>query len=322
MENKENEFELFMDKIKSAMEKTYGDEYLVQIREVNKNNGFILHGLTIVKKSEKVCPTIYLERFFENYSKGQPLSDIVKNISEIYRESDSMKPDEMGFFMDYEKVRPKLLIKLINKECNEELLKNVPHQDFLDLAVVCMVEIDISEGQTGSVLVHNNHICMWGVFEEQLLEDAMDVYYKRTDVRIVEMEKMLGDIYENMNQTDEERDEELAKLLGVHSGMYVLTNEKQLYGAACLIVPGVRQKISEKLGGDYYILPSSVHELIIMPVGIGNCIVGINEMINEVNSTMVRQDEILSNHAYLYNAETDSFKMLTEGACQIKAAFA
>lgn len=302
-------FDTFKNKIIVAMENRFGDRYLVQVKEVNKNNGIIMHGLTILKKGEKVCPTIYLESFFDRYEKGATLTEIVDELIGIFGESDSMKPGDLDFFIDYEKVKNRLAIKLINREYNEELLEDIPHKVFLDLAIVCMVEVDMYGGNTGSVLVHNNHICMWGVQEEQILKDAMLSSFEKDNVQIIEMEKLIKDIYEKVSDKE---DEDIEKYVDSSSGMYVVSNEKQLFGAATIVYPQVRARIADIMGGDYIILPSSIHELIVIPSQIGGRVDDLNNMINEVNATMVRRDEILSDHAYLYKSATDEFVLMTK----------
>jgi len=307
----ETDFDSFIAKIKRAMENYFGNDYVVSIKEINKNNGLMMRGLTIMKKSENVCPTIYLERFYENYVRGDSLSKIVDELIEIFKASDDYKPGELEFFSNYERVKQRLIVKLINKNMNDKLLDNIPHKEFVDMAIVCMVEIDMPGGQSGSVLIHNNHICMWGIHKEQLIEDAIENTIRRNGSVIIKMEEMISSIYEKMSEEGAPKDEEFEKMLACPCGLYVLTNEKQLYGAATIIFPEVRKALAEKAGGDYYIIPSSVHELIVLPSNIGGNIQGLNEMINEVNSTMVSADEVLSNHAYLYNSISDTFASLS-----------
>lgn len=302
----ETDFEIFMAKIQKAIEKHYGEEYVVGVKEVNKNNGLLIHGLTIMKKSEMVCPTIYLESFYERYNEGESLSGIVNEIIEIFSASDKFKPTGLDFFNEYGQVRDKLRIKLINKEYNENLLENIPYRDFCDLAIVCMVEIDMPGGQTGSVLIHNNHICMWGVHEKQLLDDAISNSFVKDGGVLHRMEDMVRSIYSSMDDAQSDLfDEQIEDMENCHCGLYVLSNEKQLYGAAAIVHKEIRNMLSAQMEGDFYIIPSSVHELIIVPNNIGNSLMNLNEMIREVNSTMLSKDEILSDHAYMYNSTED-----------------
>ena len=93
-ENKDygEEFENFRNKIEAAMERHFGDDYIVQIKEVTKTNGLTIHGLTILKKSEHICPTIYLEGYFERYTAGESLGNISEEIIDLFNESSNVCP--------------------------------------------------------------------------------------------------------------------------------------------------------------------------------------------------------------------------------------
>jgi len=89
---------------------------------------------------------------------------------------------------------------------------------------------------------------------------------------------------------------------------YIMTNKYQINGASVLLYHGLLDGLAEKLGTDLYVIPSSIHEFLILPVLPGTCIQDLNAMIHEVNSTQVEEEEILSDHAYFYSR---SEKLLT-----------
>lgn len=313
--NYEERFEKFNQKIKGAMEKRFGEDYIVQIKEVTKTNGLTIHGLTILKKTEHVCPTIYLESYFDRYLEGEPLSDIVAQIVELFEASNSVCPEGLEFFTDYEQVKERLFVKLINAGMNEKLLENVPHRRFLDLAIVAVVRVEMKGCGTGTILVHNNHICMWGVKEETLINDAMEKTYSEGIHRITPMEELIEEIRQRIER-DMEDIEEFGES-GDSTGMYVITNDSQMFGAAMITFPEVLKEAAETVGGDFYILPSSVHEVILIDRKLVSEPMGMNSMIEEVNSSLVKQDEILSDHAYLYLCENESLISVTgESLCE------
>lgn len=308
-ENKDygEEFENFRNKIEAAMERHFGDDYIVQIKEVTKTNGLTIHGLTILKKSEHVCPTIYLEGYFERYTAGESLGNISEEIIDLFNESSNVSPEGLEFFTDYEQVKKRLFIKLINVKMNEKLLENVPHRIFHDLAIVALVKVEMKGCGIGTVLVHNNHICMWGVREDVLIDDALEQTRASVAVKITPMKDLINEIRQRMMNSGEEcEDMDLYEDEDMACGMYVITNDTQMYGAAMMAFPDVLKDAAEIVGGDYYILPSSVHEVIIIARDIVPNPTGINSMIEDVNSTMVKPDEILSDHAYLYLSDRTS----------------
>lgn len=83
--------------------------------------------------------------------------------------------------------------------------------------------------------------------------------------------------------------------------MYVLTNAEKMNGAAAILDSKTMEGISEKLGGDFVIIPSSIHEVIILPLNTADTDT-LNGMVNDVNASEVAPLDVLSNHVYKYDA--------------------
>ncbi len=302
----EEEFEKFKYKMMTSVKDYYGDYYEVSVKEIMKLNGVVLHGLNIMEKTMNICPTIYLEEYFKRYNSGDNFADLFTEIIGIYEEHKDPHFHAAEFFMDYEKIKNKLSVKLISATMNRQLLLDVPHALVEDLALVCMVDLKSDAGDNGSVLIHNNHICMWGIKQEQLIDDAITNAQENNSVYARKLNDVILDLYgtgyENIPEWMDKADiEELGKDPG---NLYVLTNRKQMYGASVIMYPGVLSSIANVLGGDYYIIPSSIHEVIILPADISGENNNINSMIRCVNTEMLAREEILSEHAYLYSSES------------------
>ena len=85
------------------------------------------------------------------------------------------------------------------------------------------------------------------------------------------------------------------------SYMYVLSNQFRHFGAICMLYDRVLEDIANQIDEDFYILPSSIHEVIILPVSCSPSLTEINDMIVEINETQVTEEEVLSDHAYFYS---------------------
>ena len=300
-------YEIFRNKVVEAVEAYYGEGYEVTIRPVQKLNGVTLQGLNIMENGHNACPTIYLESFFEQYEEGTIFSDIFKQIISTY---ESHKDDEIidiEHFSNYEEVKKSLSIKLINYELNEDMLDDVPYRLYEDLALVCVVEIPVDKESMGNVLIHNNHICMWGVKSEQLFEDAIENANSNDTVFVKKLTDTIMDLY-----TEEDDESEVNAIAGNTSDvfevcrkepgtLYVLSNAKQINGAAVIVYPNLLQRLAEALNCDFYIVPSSIHEVIILPEIVSGYITNINSMIRTVNADVLSHQEILSEHAYMYS---------------------
>lgn len=317
--------EQFIEKITGALETYYGEKYCVKTLEVKKNNGVSLHGLSIFFKDapNRVTPTIYLDEFYKRYMSGIPLSETMQEIVKIY-EAHTVKEDvSMEFFLDYEKVKDRIVYKLINYQMNEELLKGIPHITFLDLAVVFYYYMENEVFGAASILIYDAHIEKWGISRKRFIADAKYNTPRVLGHRLTNMEDIVRDLIRkdlrdrfyrkrNSRGQSEEKEEfpvdEMTDnmmecfLEGQEENlMYVLTNRSGQNGAACILYPNVLKEFAERIESDLYILPSSVHEVILIKdQGIEDSDV-LRNMVKDVNRTQLDLEEVLSDQVYHYS---------------------
>jgi len=148
--------EKFMEAVTIKVQEIAGEDASVHVQEVRKNNNVLLHGMTILRKGQNVSPTIYLDSFFEMLEDGMDLEYIVRRILEVYVKGLPKSKVDMEFFRDFEKVKDRIVYRLVNREKNKELLDNIPHVDFLDLAICFYYSYEHSELGEGMILIHNN----------------------------------------------------------------------------------------------------------------------------------------------------------------------
>ena len=118
------EMTVFRTKVQRAVSEALGEEYSVELREVQKNNGVILQGLMIRRGQENVMPTIYLNSFLKAYEGGVTFADIIKKIISIYREDAVGRKIDISFFQDFEKVKDRICFRLVNREKNRSSWKS------------------------------------------------------------------------------------------------------------------------------------------------------------------------------------------------------
>ena len=269
--------EQFTEKTVKALSEYFGPEVEIKTHKVYKNNGVLLQGVCALEKGKNIAPTIYLNDFCDRYEQGEEYGKIVSKIVQFMENNRVVHNLNVDFFMDYEKVKKKLVLRLINRERNEELLKQVPYLKFKDLAIVCHCIMVTEEIGTGSILIHKHHLEAWNLVEDTLFQDAFENSPKIEPYSILKMSDMIKTVLEDSvrEQIEEicedysaDKDELLNRTLEEmvceieerHIPMYVLTNSQRYYGAASLVYPDVLKKIGDMLQEDFYILPSSVHE--------------------------------------------------------------
>lgn len=265
----------------------------VSIHPITKNNHIVLDGLTIQENNYNISPTIYLNYYYEEMLAGKPLAVICEHILQTYHSSRPEENIDVRFYTDYENISDKILFKLIHAKKNEELLKEIPHILYLDLAIVFYCLISTTPTGSATILIHNQHLNFWNIQTDELYQQAL-----RNTPSLLKVEiKNMNDIMQEF-LTDTELDDCIDE---DNTPMYVLTNNQKLYGAGCILYSDVLNQFSTKLKTDLYILPSSVHEVILLPATPSTSVEELNQMVCDVNESQVLNEEILSDHVYLYS---------------------
>ena len=272
-----------------------GDEVSVEYRAITKNNGVRHHAVLIRREGTNISPTIYIDSCYGRYLEGVTIETLVSEVIDIYNNCLTDKDIDVSFFMDFAKVSEHLAFRAVNYEKNKEELEKVPYRKFEDLAFVPVCVLNNFEEQSGSVVINHQHLKIWEISEDELWENVYEHAQENYPVTITGIEKFVSD------RTGIDIGE-------VESDILVISNESLCFGASAVFFPGVMQKITGKMKSDALILPSSVHETIVLPSS-GNLELDYNfiDMVKEVNATTLADEEILSDNVYYYNAKEDTF---------------
>lgn len=282
--------EEFAEAVRAEFEKRIEKSVIVQ--KLNKNNGIVLYGLTVLEDEINISATIYLEPYYEVYE-DTGMEYIVDRLERVYEENKPEQSFDISKILDYESIKENLRAKLINYELNREFLKEVPHRRFLDLAIVAYIALEMEEEIEGNatITVKNNLQQNWKVDTEELIDTALENI--KGDVVVANMSEYVDmPLFGNTE-----------KLFDI----YVITNRLKLHGAVAMLQKDRLKQFSEELKKETLtILPSSIHEcLIINAEDEPKDIDELREMVKEVNETVVSDQDILSNNVYIYNRTTD-----------------
>ena len=288
------EIKEFAIKIGKAIEKELGEEYEVSIREVMKNNSVMLTGIMISDKIQNVVPTIYVDGFWTEYESGTPMSLVVSKVINLYIRQKPKSDVDISFFTDYKQVRERICYRLIGRENNEKLLEDIPYIEFYDLAICFFYAYEGEELGEGSILIRKSHIETWNVTISELFDRATVNTPKLFPWECQKIDALLEEPVEMAGNG------EISRILQ-EVPMRVLSNQKRIYGAGCILYPGVLQQLAVEQGGNYYILPSSIHEVILLK-DLGNEDEDrLKWMIYHINREAVENEEVLSDSLYYYD---------------------
>ena len=297
------EFLNFTMLVREEVEKRTGECYKVRLDDVRKNNGVVLRGITVTQDDSNISPTIYLNSYYEEYIKGRAtLINVVNDVMDTYHRNKVNQSVDMRYFLNYESVRQKIIYKLVNTKKNKELLEDIPHIEFLDLSIVFQCLVTQEDFGRASILIHNVHLKLWDVSVEILYQAAKENTQQLQGYEIKGMTEVLQEIMCAEDSENFTEDNERSSFSG-SVPMYVLSNKSRVDGAACMLYPNLIQDFAEAIQSSFYIIPSSIHELLLLPTRHLEESQEIKSMIREINDTQVSAEEILSYSLYLYDKE-------------------
>lgn len=282
------DYNVFINVIKASVQEML-PECEISVRDIVKNNNVVLSAISIKSDNVNAAPTIYLEQFYMEYKEGEDIKSIVDKIIEIYEHTKLGVNYNLDGIESYDKAINHIYFKAVNYEKNSDFLSDIPYYLFEDLALVPYYMIDDEVIGEASVVIHNDLFESWKVDSDRFYRDVMINMENHYEYEFRPITDVLSKLSGGMLPDD------MSCL-----GMYVLFPENKYYGAALIAVNSVLYNIAEMLKSDYYILPSSVHELIIVKSDDKKDEKLLNEIISEVNNTSVSPEDILANHAYYY----------------------
>lgn len=297
------EFNVFAEMVRQKAQRKIADMAEVRVKRILKNNSVTVTCLTFIDRKSGLTPTIHLDDFYEKYRAGMSMEEIVKQMISCYQNTKVMDGQNFSYLHKWQYARPLVAYKVVNQERNGELLAKVPHKDFLDLSKVFYIYLK----EIGGTILVDHQLCeKWGIGMEELEETAEENTPKLQPVRLQHMEKLMLELFgEDMVEF---LGEEVAEGIEKVQDMYVLSNDSRLFGAAAILFPGELQKIAERLDNDLYILPSSIHEVLLLPVLEDVDLDCLKEMVHEVNETSIIPEEMLSDRVYIYRRDVQQIE--------------
>ncbi len=306
------EFNEFIDKTQKSVCEVLGKDVKIEVKDVEKNNGVMLRGMIISRGEEAISPTIYVNGFYEDYKSGKSFGEIVLEIVEIYEKNKINGRINLNFFWDYNAVKGRIFLKVINYEKNKDALHNIPYVRIFDLAVVCYYAYLNDFLGRGSIQIETKHLNKWGVSKEDIMEQARKNTLEKLRVEV----KCMGDVLsELLNDKLLETDPDSWKVRSLckkkeELPMYIMTLRGRYFGAACICFEEFLADFAKKCNRSFFILPSSIHELILIPDSGREKPEVLKNMVQEVNAGHVPLEDQLSDHVYYYDISKNSTKML------------
>lgn len=308
-------YETFQTVLTEKLTQRLGPDCRLLIQKIPKNNGVILDGLCIGKKGASIAPTVYLNSYFEQYQEGASIEQLVEEISQLYSRDSSFLRTDFSIINDFSRLKSKIVYKLIHTAANINLLKDIPSIPYLDLSIVFYLYLDESPSGQMTALIYNHHLAAWDTSIEELYQLASQntPFLFPPDLKTMSqiMQEILRRNCDNEETLDFMQDFSKSQPL---SPLYVLTNSAGINGACTILYPKVLQNLSQQLKQDLVILPSSIHEVLLVPFDEHISLDELSDMVKQVNQAEVAMEEQLSDHVYYYSYSSDKVLILQDSA--------
>lgn len=307
----------FLDEVSKQVKDYFPKEYQnakVELNHIVKTNDQELDGLIIRREQDTVVPQIYLNGYFELYENGVSLSEILMGIYANYFQNTVQSfenlPENVS---DYEQIKDRIVVQLVNRDMNQALLEEVPGKEIpdTDLAAIFKIPLFTDERGTATIRVTKEMMEPWGQELETVYQDALANTERDNPAQLTTLGAMMSELLELPIFQNEVKWEKPETCEMEPYEQYVLTNADRMYGAATLLYPEVLQQLSDNMQSNLFILPSSIHELILMrDTGELNAI-ELQTMVMGVNQEAVLIEERLSDEVYYYDGKEHTLSMAT-----------
>ena len=252
----------------------------VEVTTVNKNG---VEKDALVVKIGNVGATIYEESFAGCRTTEDGIA-LVNQVIEAHRAEMSRIGGQMDFFTDYENIKGLLKVRLLSNRDQAEVFRKADARGFKGLKIVPYVDVpEEIMAQKGSIKVKKSHVELWGVTEKEVIDQALN------NTKGTESSQSLSGFMADV--TGEDWFEQLPE------GPMIVSNKERCFGASAILglIPEFKKKYTE----GFFILPSSIHEVLLMPKGAGDfTLEGLTAMVREVNATAVVPEEQLADVAF------------------------
>ena len=302
------DYEIFKEKfVDDLRDKLYesGAEVDLSVHTVNKLNESY-EAITVTPEGSNIGVNVGIDKFYGAYENGTPYEEVVDKAVDVVAHGIAQRPEfDIDSLTDYSQMKEKLAMEVVSAEANKDLLETVPHKNMEDMAVVYRFVLSSDDDGRASILVTNQIIESMGVTPEQLHADALENAPHIKPAEIRGMSEVMAELV----------GPEQAEMMGIvpmdpkDEQMFVATVPDKVHGAGVLAYQDFMDQAAERVGGDFFILPSSIHEILIVPDNGQMDLKTLEDMVKDVNATQVAPADKLTDSVYHYDSKAKIFEL-------------
>lgn len=285
--------------VAEKLRKEMGEGYFISVATNLKNNNTEQIGITFAHEQKNVSPTIYINDLLEQIIRNErETGEVVREVLSRYENSIAATEEIKLLDIELPSCRNRVIYRLISRERNKKMLEDFPYIPFLDMAITFHIIVGVNQTYVQTIKIDKKLQEKWGVSVEQLLKMANDNTEKIFPLEI-------GDLNQIVKKHIHAEEDDPTDTEG--PDMIVITNTTGLFGASAVLYKEVMQNIADEIACDLYVIPSSVHEMILVPAEDEELYFILSGLVKKVNENLVSEDEILSDRVYIYLREDKKF---------------
>ena len=246
-------------------------------------------------KGGNMSPVLYPHKAYEYFEKGMAYPELLEKMVE--EAENALENAPKNFKIDLEYLNENISMQLVNTQKSREYLRNIPHKEIEDLSIIYRVIKEIEQDYSSGVVVTNQLLKYLGLSKDELHKIALEKAPVNMKFQINGLSELLG--IENSDETIDIP----------YNPMMCISNEKMLYGASAIFYPEALERCASAMNGDFFIIPSSVHEVLIYPDDSRISVESLKSIVMEINSQYLDPKEFLSNNVYHYDSKEKVFEL-------------
>ena len=298
----------FLERMKQDLEDRFqdlpetGPDIRMDFQEVRKVQGESYRGIAVSDGDSPVKAVFNLESSYQMVESGRPYGEVLQQTAEDILQAIEKPPAfRLADLTDYDAVRSSLMMELIPQKGNEDMLAGMPHQKVEDLALIYRVDMEQISGDHMSMMITDQNLKAFGITAGQLHQDAMENAPLSHPPVLKSLREVLAGLgMGGMEPSPGEPD------------IMVATTEDAVMGASVIQYPGFLEQAAEKIGGDFFVLPSSIHEVLLVPDDGVADYHELETMVRGINKAQVAPKERLSDHVYHYDQDDRVFELASK----------
>lgn len=301
-------YELFIGQLTNTIYETT-DIPLENIKFVKKDGGDLLNIIFAEHDDAYEVCSVHVEELYVAYQNGIRLNTIVDYIcSDVLHAKSIYVYDKTKELMDYDTAKSRLFVRLINYDRNADILRDVVHKTLGDIVFTVYAIVDENEFGIVSTKVLKSMVKKWDKNEDDIFNEAIKNTYYLTPPRIYKREGVLCD--ESYAGESFMNDEDICDLDKSFNGN-ILSTTRKTNGAVAVFLPGVAEKIAELLDSDFYMVFTSIHEVMIHNAKKVDP-EDLKSVLTDTIRETVPEEDYLTSRIYKYNRRTHKFECVTD----------